>query len=70
MKTKTTKNGASHHVKKINKMLTEVARQARDDVRKVSEPKAQALFETTAEVLGGLAKAYKDYKAKSEPAWR
>ncbi len=70
MSAKTRNNGASHHVEKINKMLTEVARHARHDVRKVSEPKAQALFETTAEVLRGLAKAYKDYRAKSEPAWR
>ena len=70
MNTKTKKNSPSHHVGKIKKMLTEVALHARDDVSKVSEPKAQALFETTAEVLGGLAKAYKDYEAKSEPAWR
>jgi len=39
-------------------------------VAKVSEPKAQALFETTAEVLRGLATAYDHYEAKAEPAWR
>ena len=43
---------------------------SREDVTKVSEPKAQALFETTAEVLRGLATAYDHYEAKAEPAWR
>lgn len=42
----------------------------RQDVLKVTEPKAQALFETSAEVLGGLVKAFEDYEKKNEPAWR
>jgi hypothetical protein len=37
---------------------------------KVTEPKAQALFETSAEVLTGLAEAFDDYEKKSEAAWR
>ncbi|PYY05213.1 MAG: hypothetical protein DMG69_27845 [Acidobacteria bacterium] len=32
----------------------------REDVGKINDPKAQALFETTAEVLTGLSKAYED----------
>jgi hypothetical protein len=28
------------------------------------------LFETTAEVLGGLRKAYDDFERKNEGAWR
>jgi hypothetical protein len=28
------------------------------------------MFETAAEVLGGLAKAFEDYEKKNEPAWR
>jgi hypothetical protein len=35
-----------------------------------AEPKAQALFETAAEVLTGLVKAFDDYEKKSEEAWR
>lgn len=35
----------------------------------VSDPKARALFETTAEVLGGLEKAYSDYQSENEGAW-
>ena len=42
----------------------------REDVGKVTEPKAQALFETSAEVLTGLVKALEDYEKKSEAAWR
>jgi hypothetical protein len=42
----------------------------REDVGKVAEPKAQALFETSAEVLVGLVKAFDDYEKKSETAWR
>ena len=42
----------------------------REDVGKVAEPKAQALFETSEEVLAGLVKAFDDYEKKSEAAWR
>jgi len=42
----------------------------REDVGKVDDPKAQALYETTAEVLGGLATAYQHYLDRSEKAWR
>jgi hypothetical protein len=42
----------------------------RKDVGKVTEPKAQALFETSAEVLTGLVKAFDDYEKKIEAAWR
>ncbi len=36
----------------------------------ISDPKAQALFETVAEVLGGAMKALEDYQKRSEPAWQ
>ena len=42
----------------------------REDVGTVTEPKAQALFETSAEVLTGLVKAFDDYECKTEAAWR
>jgi hypothetical protein len=41
-----------------------------EEVGKISDPRSQALFETTAEVLGGLVRAYEDYEARSEEAWR
>ena len=40
------------------------------DIERVSEPQFQALLETSAEVLGGLKKAFLDYGKHSEPAWR
>ncbi|MFD3507290.1 hypothetical protein [Nocardia sp. NPDC058666] len=53
----------------LRSLLTEVITAARRNIGTVSDPKAQALFETTAEVCGGLCHAYDDY-AKREPAWR
>ena len=42
----------------------------REDIEKVDEPQFKAMFETSAEVLGGLVKAFKHYEQKSESAWR
>ena len=39
---------------------------AREDVPKITDPKAQALFGTTAEVLIGLRKAHDDFEHKSD----
>ncbi|MFN3215830.1 MAG: hypothetical protein ACE367_04985 [Acidimicrobiales bacterium] len=51
-------------------MLSDVADHAREDVGKVEDPKAQALFETAAEVLEGLQRAFEHFEQRSEPAWR
>ena len=59
-----------HHTANIKRMLGEAAQHAREDVAKVDDAKAQALFETTAEVLDGLRKAYDDFERKNEKAWR
>ncbi len=59
-----------HHTAKIKAMLDDLMIHLRGDVGKVSDPRAEALFETTAEVLGGLKKAYDDYERRDEPAWR
>jgi hypothetical protein len=53
-----------------SQMLDSLINQVREDITQVREPKAQALFETTAEVLLGLKKAYDDYKSGSERAWQ
>src|SRR5208283_928167 len=58
------------HVEKIKYLLNDVARHARQDMKKVSDPRAQALFETTAEGVEGLAKAFDDYEEKREEAWK
>jgi hypothetical protein len=59
-----------HHTAKLKQMLTDIINHAREDVNKISDPKEAALFETTAEVLIGLRKAYEDYEQKSEQAWK
>ena len=54
----------------IKGMLDEAARHCREDIGKIEEPKAQALFETTAEVLKGLITAYDHYERGSEKGMR
>ena len=51
------------------KSIEQLVSQVRSNISNVEEPKAQALLETTAEVLLGLKKAYEDYKGGSEAAW-
>jgi hypothetical protein len=63
-------NDPRHHAANIKRMLDDTAQHAREDVEKVQDPKAKALFETTAEVLGGLRKAYDDFERRNEGAWR
>ena len=66
----TTEANPIHHTQKIKAQMHQLIEHLREDIGKVTEPKAQALFETTAEVLIGLAKAFDDYEKKSEAAWR
>ena len=63
-------NNPMHHTQKLKAQMRQLIAHLRDDVGKVAEPKAQALFETSAEVLTGLCKAFNDYEQQSERAWR
>ena len=63
-------NNPIHHTQKIKVHMRQLIDHLREDVGKVTEPKAQALFETSAEVLTGLVKAFDDYEKKGEEAWR
>lgn len=58
-----------YHARNIQRMLRDVQTHARDDLKVVNDPMARALFETTAEVLGGLMEAYDHYQ-EGAPAWR
>ena len=49
------------HARNIAEMLGDFVHHVREDATKVDEPKAQALFETTAEVLLGLQTACEHY---------
>ena len=59
-----------HQTQKMRKALKEIRDHLRDDIDKVDEPQLKAMFETAAEVLGGLEKAFHDYEQKNESAWR
>lgn len=59
-----------HHTRKMQKALQDIRKHLREDIEKVDEPQLKAMFETSAEVLGGLEKAFKDYEQKNETAWR
>ena len=58
------------HTQKMQKALKDIQEHLREDIEKVDEPQLKAMFETSAEVLGGLMKAFGDYEKKNEPAWR
>jgi hypothetical protein len=59
-----------HHTLKIQDLLVRARDHCREDVGKITDPKAQAIFETTAEVLDGLIRAYDHYNSRSEQAMR
>ena len=57
------------HTRRVKERLQSLIDHLREDVTKIDEPQAKALFETTAEALGGLRKAFEDYERKNEAAW-
>jgi hypothetical protein len=58
------------HTANIKKEFAALADHLRQDVSKVEDPKAKALFEVSAEVVKGLEKAFTDYEQKNETAWK
>lgn len=59
-----------HHTRNMKKTLENLRTHLREDIAKVDEPQLKAMFETSAEVIGGLEKAFSDYEQKNESAWR
>jgi hypothetical protein len=51
-------------------MLQQAQQECRADIGRIDDPRAQALFETIAEVLGGTMRALEHYQAGNEPAWQ
>jgi hypothetical protein len=58
------------HARNIRSELHDLVGHVRRDVERVEDPRARALFETTAEVLVGLEKAFSDFEHRNEPAWQ
>ena len=63
-------NNPLYHAQKLKAQMVKLVRHLRADVGKVTEPKAQALFEASAEVLTGVVKALDDYRSKCDAAGR
>ena len=57
------------HTQHIKQSLVDLERHLREDTRQVTDPRAKALFETTAEVLHGLETAYEHFEEGTEEAW-
>lgn len=53
----------------IAHMLLHAQQECRANIEHVNDPKAQALFETVAEMLGGTVKALEDYQSGIEGVW-
>ena len=58
------------HTANIRGEFRDLIQHLRDDVKRVEEPKARALFETAAEVITGLDTAFQHYEEKREDAWK
>ena len=58
------------HTANIRQEFEEIIEHLREDVKKVDDPKAQALFETAAEVMSGLNTAFEHYETNAEKAWQ
>jgi len=59
-----------HHTANMKKEFATLADHLRQDVSKIADPTAKALFEVSAEVIGSLYKSFDDYEKKNEPAWQ
>ena len=58
------------HASSIRAEFQELIQHLRRDIDMVEDPKAQALFETAAEVLGGLNTAFEHFEQSAESAWK
>ena len=59
-----------HHTAKLKSMLRYIVDFARADVSRIGEPRAEAVFETAAEVAAGLETACEHYETRAEEAWQ
>lgn len=62
-------NDPKVHTAKLKEQFKGISQHLREDIEKVDDPQAKALFEVSAEVIDGLHKAFSDYEQKNEKAW-
>ena len=58
------------HTRKRSAEFAEMIDHLRRDIDEVDEPQFKAMFETAAEVLGGLVTAFRHYEEKGKHAWK
>lgn len=58
------------HAKNIEDILSSLKSLCRSEIEVFHDPKAKALLETSAEVLGGLEKAFHEFLSKNEDVWK
>jgi hypothetical protein len=63
-------NNPIEHTSNVKNEFRTLIDHLRRDVGKMEDPAAKALFETSAEVIVGLEKAFTDFEKKNEEAWR
>lgn len=59
-----------NHAREAQHRIDELVRILRDGVMNDPDPRGQALYETSAEVVLGVRKALSHYQNKDEAAWR
>jgi hypothetical protein len=57
------------HTRVMEKRFRDTVNDLRSDIKVMSDPRARALFETAAQVITGLEKAFHDYDKRDELAW-
>jgi hypothetical protein len=58
------------HARNIEDILSSLKSLCRSEIHVFHDPKGKALLETSAEVLGGLEKAFHDYLSKDMDVWK
>lgn len=58
------------HAKNIEDILGSLKSLMRNEIHVFHDPKGKALLETSAEVLGGLEKAFHDFVLKEDDVWK
>jgi hypothetical protein len=62
-------NDPRTHTRDMERRFKETVSDLRKDGETLQDPRAKALFETAAQVIGGLEKAFHDYDKRDELAW-
>ena len=60
----------SQHTREVKDRIDGLVEHLRASISDVEDPRAEALYETSAEVLQGIRTAFDHYERRSEEAWR